>query len=441
VGALAALAAVAASAAAVLLGNGGSGPGGSTSPSTQATLEVTDTGEETVAGVRPQERADCRSEGTRTTVLAAREAARAEPLLRLRKVADELVTPLYVVGTPSEPDRLYVVQQTGRVVVVENGQVGETPFLDLVGEVDTINEDGLLSVAFHPDYSENRLFYVVYNDIEQNLRLVEYRAGTSGALADSARELLRVDKVPDVTWHNGGQLQFGPDGMLYVAFGDSAHTPLSAPPAPRTDPDNQAQDPSTRYGKLFRLDVAQEDPEPELLAYGLRNPWRFSFDPANGDLYIADVGFHVWEEIDYLPGGTDEVVNFGWSPCEGPEPFRELDASDPNMPPNPLAEGGRLTAPVLAYRHESPSYCEGRGSVTGGYVYRGNAVPALRGRYVFGDYCSGEIWTLRMRNGRAVDVRTEDVVVESLSSFGVDADGELYAVSLDGQIYRLEARS
>jgi hypothetical protein len=250
----------------------------------------------------------------------------------------------------------------------------------------------------------------VYNDVEENLHVVEYRAGEDAALPNSARDLLSVRKVPGVTWPNGGQLQFGPDRMLYVSFGDSAHTPLSEPPAPRTDPANQAQDLSTRYGKLLRLDVTKENPEPELLAYGLRNPWRFSFDAANGDLYIADVGFHRWEEIDYLPRGSDEVVNFGWSPCEGPEPFRELDVRDEPPPPNRLNPTGRLTAPVFA---------------------------GLRGRYVFGDFCSGEIWSLRMRRGRVVDVRAEDVVVEALASFGVDSEGELYAVSLQGQIYRL----
>jgi glucose/arabinose dehydrogenase len=189
------------------------------------------------------------------------------------------------------------------------------------------------------------------------------------------------------------------------------------------DPENRAQNLSSRLGKLLRLDVSREGARWELVAYGLRNPWRFSFDRETGDLWIGDVGQGEIEEIDYLPRDHQGLVNFGWDVFEGSRPFEDKE-------PNPR---GELVGPVAEYDH-------GEGcSVTGGFVYRGEAIPAAQGRYFYGDYCSGNVWSLALRDGRATDVRRHDFTVEGLSSFGEDAAGELYLVSLDGQVFRLAA--
>jgi glucose/arabinose dehydrogenase len=262
---------------------------------------------------------------------------------------------------------------------------------------------------------------------------VEYRSDGTRADPSSDRELLIIDKTQGVKWHNGGQLQFGPDGLLYVSMGDSARNFFDGlPNPPRTaDPKNNAQNPDLLFGKLLRLDVDARRPKPEIAAYGLRNAWRFSFDRATDDLFIADVGQFEHEEVDFLPNGRfDEQLNFGWSIYEGLEPYNRRHR---------LATQGGLVWPVLTYEHGAgPIYCPGRGSIIGGYVYRGTGIPGLAGRYVFGDYCTGELWSLRIENGAAVDVRKEPESVSSLSSFGEDADGELYATALvDGIVYKL----
>jgi glucose/arabinose dehydrogenase len=187
------------------------------------------------------------------------------------------------------------------------------------------------------------------------------------------------------------------------------------------DPENRAQNMNTLLGKLVRIDVSRSRPSPEIAALGLRNPWRFSFDRANGDLWTADVGQNAWEEIDYLPRGRlGELTNYGWDVWEGRARFEN----------KPLS-GGALVQPLEVYSHSLGC------SVTGGFVYRGSAVPAARGRYFYGDYCSGIVWSLRQVDGRASDVRRESFRIEGLSSFGEDARGELYATSLNGRVFRL----
>jgi glucose/arabinose dehydrogenase len=355
-----------------------------------------------------------------------------EPLFALEPVAENLGEPVYVAAPASEPERLYIVERAGRILVLEDGAVRQEPFLDIRGRVRTEIEEGLHSVAFHPEYGTNRRFYVDYNDKEGDIHVVEFRSDGTRALENTARELLVIDKVEGVRWHNGGQLQFGPDGLLYVSMGDSARNPLDPIPTMRpetADPNNHSQDLSLLFGKLLTIDVDSEEPDIRIAAYGLRNAWRFSFDRENGDLYIADVGQHEWEEIDYLPSGYDGLPNFGWSVYEGVRPYNE-DFE--------LGDVGELVWPVLVYPHGSFQYCGERGSVTGGYVYRGTAIPKLRGRYVFGEFCSYEIWSFRIRNGRAVDVRKEPLEVLALVSFGEDANGELYAVDMsNGVVYRL----
>jgi glucose/arabinose dehydrogenase len=335
-------------------------------------------------------------------------SAPAQPTLRLEQVAS-VTAPLHVTAPRSEPGRIYVVEQDGRIRVVQNRRV--RTFLDISGRVSSGGERGLLSVAFHPSYRTNRRLYVNYTDNNGNTRVVEYRSNGTRALPGTARQLLLVRQpYPN---HNGGQLAFGPDGYLYVGMGDGGAG---------GDPENRAQNLGDRLGKLLRLNVNRRGARWEIVGYGLRNPWRFSFDRANGDLYIGDVGQNAWEEVDYLPRNSPGLENYGWDVYEGRAMYEDKQ-------PNPA---GRLVAPIHVYRNGG-----GECSVTGGFVYRGRATPGLRGRYIFGDFCSGRIWTLRVVDGRATDVRQERIRVSSLSSFGEDARGELYATSLQGGVYRI----
>jgi glucose/arabinose dehydrogenase len=334
--------------------------------------------------------------------------------IRLVAVARGLDSPVHVAAAPGEPDRLYVVEQAGRVRIVEGGRVEANPFLDVTSDVVSGGEQGLLSVAFHPDYAENGLLYVDYTDLSGDTRVVEYRALDDRTAVDPAsrRVLLAIDQP--YSNHNGGQLAFGPDGRLWVGMGDGGGG---------GDPENRAQSLSSLLGKLLTLDVSEDRPDPQIAAYGLRNPWRFSFDRTTGDLWIGDVGQGEFEEVDRLP--RDEVgnlVNFGWDVFEGDAAYEEKE-------PNPE---GRLVGPVAVYDH-------GEGcSVTGGFVYRGDEVPALEGRYVYGDYCSGTIWSIAA-DGARESVRKESIQVDGLTSFGEDGRGELYVASSSGTVFRIAA--
>lgn len=328
--------------------------------------------------------------------------------LGLVRVARGFSDPVYVTAPKSEPGRLYVVERGGRIRVIENGRRRTTPFLDIRGRVGSeSSEQGLLSLAFHPGYAKNRRFYVDYTDRQGDTRVVEFRSDGRRGLPKTARELLFVDQPYEN--HNGGQLQFGPDGKLYVGMGDGGSG---------GDPQDNGQDPRSRLGKLLRTSPLSV--RWEIAGYGLRNPWRFSFDRKTGDLYIGDVGQGTREEIDFRPRGAPPA-NFGWARYEGNLQFKDVELD----PPSPLV------FPILDYGHDDGC------SVTGGYVYRGSAVPEAAGRYFAGDYCSGSVSSFRAVDGKARDVRKEPFRVESLSSFGEDARGELYLVSLDGMIYKL----
>jgi glucose/arabinose dehydrogenase len=330
--------------------------------------------------------------------------------LHLVKVVDGLAAPVHTAAPRSEPGRLYVVEQAGRIVVVQRGRVVRT-FLDIRNQVRSGGEQGLLSVAFHPKYARNHHFYVDYTDLAGDTRVVEYRSDGTQAVASSRRELLHIDQpYPN---HNGGQLAFAPNGLLYVGMGDGGAG---------GDPENRAQNPNSLLGKLLTLNVDAQNPTPRIAALGMRNPWRFSFDRKNGDLYVGDVGQGAWEEIDRRPRAKlAQLANYGWDAFEGRSSYE----------PKRLG-AGQLVRPIYVYSHNG-----GNCSVTGGFVYRGSAVPAARGRYFFGDYCSGLVWSLRISAGKAVQVRREPFRVESLSSFGEDARGELYVVSQGGAVYRL----
>jgi glucose/arabinose dehydrogenase len=317
-----------------------------------------------------------------------------------------------VAATASEPGRLYVVEQAGVIQIVEKGRVRPRPFLDIRSLVSAGGERGLLSVAFHPQYAKNRLFYVDYTDTEGNTRVVEYRSSGAGAIPSSVRQLF-FERQPFPN-HNGGQLAFGPDGLLYIGLGDGGSG---------GDPNNNGQTFTTQLAKIWKLDVNRPSARPLLVAYGLRNPWRFSFDRATGDLYIGDVGQNKWEEIDYVPRAQlGRLMNFGWAVYEGKESYDSSRELDPR---------GRLVWPIQVYGHDAGC------SVTGGFVYRGRARRDLVGRYFYGDYCSGTVWSVRVRNGTPTAARREAFKIPGLTSFGEDARGSLYAVSENGTLYRI----
>jgi glucose/arabinose dehydrogenase len=380
--------------------------------------------------------ADCRGPTGQTTATVQSLSRARRPLFRLRRVARRLQEPVYIASTPAERARIYILEKRGRIRILDRGRLLAHPFLDLRSSVRAEGEEGLLSLSFHPRYRDNRRVYVAFNDLRGDVNVIEYQTTRTRVVPSTARRILFVDKLEGVTWHNGGQLQFGTDGKLYVSTGDSAHTPLST--ATVTDPLNHAQDLGTSFGKLLRIDVEAASPVVETVAYGLRNPWRFSLDAATGSLYVGDVGFHLWEEVNVVPDPTAGLYNFGWSACEGDQPFIDLDAERADRRPRSLLGAGTVLPPLIQYAHPQGGYCTARGTVIGGYVYRGRRIPRLRGRYVFGDFCTGEIWSASVSRARAGGVRLELRGAGRLSSFGVDARGELYATSLGGSVFRLD---
>ena len=342
-------------------------------------------------------------------------------------------------------DRLFLTLRDGRIVVFANGAVLPNPFLDIRGLVDTAGEGGLLSAAFHPRFAQNGFFFVNYTD-SASFDTIVARYQVSAADPDradpaSARVLLRIDQP--FSNHNGGQIQFGPDGYLYIGMGDGGAA---------NDPDCRAQRGDTLLGKMLRIDVDQnagsapfygipaDNPfrgsggsdgmADEVWASGLRNPWRFSFDRATGDLYIADVGQGQREEISRQDANSPGGENYGWKVMEG-----TLCGSAASCPgTTPACNSSAFTMPILEYRNEG-AHC----SVIGGYVYRGTGVPQLSGHYVFGDLCSGQIWAAKEDPAGAWQVwRLASVQGQSLIAFGEDRRGELY-VATSSSLYRLEA--
>ncbi len=333
--------------------------------------------------------------------------------LTLTPFAGGFDSPVYAGAPRSEPGKLYVVEQPGVIRVLVNGKLRAQPFLDIRSLVRSGGEQGLLSIAFHPRYARNHRFFVDYTDRNGDTRVVEYRSNGTVALPKTARRLLFVDQP--FSNHNGGQLQFAPDGRLYVGMGDGGSG---------GDPGNRAQNLNIRLGKLLRLNVDKRGAPWQVTGYGLRNPWRFTYDRLTHDLYVGDVGEGDWEEIDVrTPRQQRSLSNYGWRVWEGRSRYTAGQRVNPR---------GVLVFPIVVYSHS-------RGcSVTGGYVYRGKAVPAAKGRYFYGDFCSGTIWSLRTSRGKLTSgPRREPFRVSNLSSFGEDAAGELYATSLDGTVYRL----
>ena len=334
-----------------------------------------------------------------------------------QQIAAGLIRPLDLQDDGS--GRLYIVEKAGRIRIFENGQLLPEPFLDIDDRVnDSSNEMGLLGLAFHPDYAQNGLFYVNYTGAGGNTFISRFQASGNSADPNSETNLLKVDQpFPN---HNGGVLTFGPDGYLYAGLGDGGG---------QGDPFGNAQNLDVLLGKILRIDVDSPDGQPytippdnpfgnEILFYGLRNPWRISFDKLTGDLYIADVGQGTWEEIDFVPAGSRGGLNFGWDYYEGSHDY------------DPQGIAGEYVFPVAEYSHD-----EGGCSVTGGYVYRGS-MPEWNGIYLYGDYCTGYVWGLiNVDGGWQNNLLFQPNV--RITSFGQDKAGEIYMVSDTGEVYKL----
>lgn len=370
--------------------------------------------------------AACGSDRPKAAVDAA---ARASGLRLVRiGVFDQ---PTYITGAPGDTHRLFVVEKSGVIVVLVNGRRQSEPFLDISKRVNSSGEEqGLLSMAFAPDYARSGLFYVDYTGSGNDVHVVQYRrAGDDPNLADppSARTVLTIDHR-QFTNHNGGQLQFGPDGDLYIGVGDGGS---------EGDPMNRGQNTDVLLGKVLRIRplpsggyaipsgnpfVGQPGKRPEIWAYGLRNPWRFSFDRLTGALVIADVGQVREEEVDYARPGMGAGANYGWSIWEGDLRYK------PGTAPGAVF-------PVLVTKH-SDGYC----AIIGGYVVRDRALRSLSGRYLYGDLCKPQINSAILGPGRATENRPTGLSVPNMSSFGEDTLGRIYAVSLGGPIYLIAQR-
>ena len=363
------------------------------------------------------------SQAASSTTVGSGAPSPAGDLARARVKLEEVATleqPLAIAVRPDDP-ALYVAEKVGRVVALKDGSEPRT-VLNLVGQVSLGTEQGLLGLAFSPN---GRSLYVNFTDTNGDTRVTEFAFDQDGADPASRRNVLFV--AQPFSNHNGGALAFGPDGYLYVAFGDGGGG---------GDPFSNSQSLSTPLGKILRISprpsrgrpygippdnpfVGTPDARPEIWDYGLRNPWRISFDRETGDLWIGDVGQSTVEEVDVDPAGSGGGLNYGWNLFEGSRPF---------------AGGSQagLTMPVFEY----PS-ADANCSVTGGYVYRGSAIPDLVGAYVFGDYCRGSLEAFVPRDDGATGHRLLGPHVDGLASFGEDAAGELYVCSLAGQVFRL----
>ena len=347
---------------------------------------------------------------------------------RLQEIVTGLIAPLYLTAPPGDATRLFVVEKTGAIRIIKDGVLLTDPFLDLTSRVSTGGEQGLLGMAFDPDYATSGRFIVHFTDLAGNTTVLRFQVSANPDVADAASELVILTAAQPFANHNGGQVVFGPDGFLYLGLGDGGGG---------GDPDNRGQDLTDLLGSILRIDVRTSEPYavpadnpfpqsavPEVWSYGLRNPWRFSFDRSTGDLYIADVGERLWEEVNVSTAaqGAGKGVNYGWNIMEGAHCF--------------LANGcdqNGLTLPVLEYSHQEGC------SITGGYVYRGSAIPALQGHYLYADLCQRWVRSFRYASGAVAEQTEWPSLMPGgpVLSFGEDALGELYVLDESGRVSKI----
>jgi glucose/arabinose dehydrogenase len=357
--------------------------------------------------------------------VAAQNASK-DVRLGVEQVASGLDQPVYLTAPVSDP-RLFIVEQPGRIRVVENGRLLDKPFLDIVDKVRSGGEQGLLSVAFHPQYRSNGFLFVNHTDRNGDTRIERYTVSTDRNVADprSAKLILSIDQR--YSNHQGGLNLFGPDGMLYIGMGDGGS---------QGDPHGNGQNRNALLAKLLRLNVDRGEPylipaanpyakgggRAEIWAIGLRNPWRFSFDRFSGLLYIADVGGDRFEEVNVVPMSI-AGVNYGWNVMEGPQCSRSSGCDQTG-----------LQKPALSYATHENSTC----AIIGGSVYRGQKIPEIKGQYFYSDYCNSWLRSFGFADGKVTDQHEWPIgKLGSITSFGEDAQGELYICTSSGRVYRI----
>ncbi|MEO8612191.1 MAG: PQQ-dependent sugar dehydrogenase [Chloroflexota bacterium] len=364
---------------------------------------------------------------------AARTTAPDGSKYQLVEVASDLTRPVFLTHAGDGSGRMFIVEQGGKIRVMNDGKLLETPFLDVSKIVARdANERGLLGLAFHPDYKQNGQFFIDYTDTQGDTSIARYIVSTDNpdvAASDSGEVILHIHQP--YANHNGGDIMFGPDGYLYIGMGDGGSG---------GDPQGNGQNPAALLAKILRIDVNGTDGDklyaipadnpyvnnaalaPEVWAMGVRNPWRYSFDRQTGDLYIGDVGQNQYEEVDFQPADSKGGENFGWNIMEGLHQYSGAAVPD------------GLTSPFFEYSHS-----DGGCSVTGGYVYRGEALPDLQGVYLFGDYCSGNVWASYRDAAGAWQTNLFMQTQFQISSFGEDESGEVYLINHGGSVLRFEA--
>ena len=373
-------------------------------------------------------------------------------------IADGYKKPVFITSYPNNAKLLYIVEQAGLIKIINDGKKLSRPFFDINKRVVNPNrpgdERGLLGFAFHPNHTNNGKFYINYMDNDGNTIVSEFSTNSELRANHKSERIILKLKQPYGN-HNGGDIQFGPDGYLYISIGDGGKA---------GDPLNAGQDLSSLFGKIIRIDIeqkpygipksnpffGQKGKREEIWAWGLRNVWRFSFDKQTGDKYLADVGQNKWEEVNFEPASSKGGLNYGWRIMEANHCYDPKENCPTEGLIKPIIEyPNDANHPAFAFRiieelSFSETDVEGC-SVTGGYVYRGQKIKSMQGQYIFGDYCSGNIWTLKVVNGKAINFknRTEEINIGGgefttyISSFGQDSDGEIYIIDYNGGIYKL----
>ena len=368
------------------------------------------------------------------------------------KISDGFDKPIYIIPTPNNNSEFLVLEQKGVIKIIKNNKVSKSPFLDIRDRVHRPlfpgDEMGLLSLAFDPNFNQNSYFYVHYNDKDDNTIISRFQV--DGKLADKSSEKNILTLSQPYSNHNGGTITFGIDGYLYIGLGDGGSV---------GDPEKRAQDLSNLFGSILRIDVNSDKPyivpkdnpfthyrkfKDEIWAYGLRNPWRFSFDVLTGDMLIGDVGQHLWEEINIEYSGSGGGNNYGWNILEGNHCYPEgedCSSDDYMMPVYEYPNNANYAKTLFGIKQPNMDGC----SITGGYVYRGDDIPELYGRYIFGDYCTGKVWSILIQDNDVINLKnhTKNIMDSMgkkefyLSSFGQDNNNEIFLIDYNGTIYQL----